>query len=917
MDDANLICRDERRRQTALDRNFNGIDYVEVDESQTVLCVHLFGEVPDNLSADNVRIEGGRRIRDIQAENVYADKEDDEELGECLRVKVDRAGDFSTYTLRLIATDERGRPTGEPLAGFDPRYASAEFSFKVNCASDLDCKPAEVCPPDEPPAPEIDYLAKDYASFRQLIFDRLALVMPDWRERHIPDIGVALVEVLAYVGDYLSYYQDAVATEAYLDTARLRISVRRHTRLIDYAMHEGCNARTWVSIDTDSNVPLDAGSFYFVTNTEELERLAGKAISEDRFNELNISPAAYEVFEPLIRNGDQAVMLYAANSRMRFYTWGDTECCLPKGARRATLKGRLLTDAPPSRGPGKEAAYPQASEQRNKQAEQSTDSHPVLYLRAGDVLIFEEVKGAKTGNPADADPSHRHAVRLTKVEAGVDPLFEVPVVEVEWSETDALPFALCISAMADAPQCHPIKNVSIALGNCILVDHGRTLAPEDIGEVPATSITGQCECGAAEMTRTPGRFRPLLKQAPLTYSEPLDAARAASLMLAQEPRKALPQIQWLIGWPLADILRARDEAHADDGQVIDDQASSALNNDLPLKIEVDDKGEIHLSIGDAQADAKAEWFWTAQRDLLSSRSDDRHIVVEMDNDGHAQLRFGDGTLGRTPDALTRLAARYRVGNGRAGNVGAETITHLIIRGGALGGARINPRNPLSAVGGTEPESIAEVKRFAPGTIRRDLQRAITADDYARLAERSRKVQRAAAELRWTGSWSEARVAVDPLGSETFDPRLREEIRASLHAYRRIGQDVKVVQAHYVPLEIRLIVCVLPHYQRAHVEAALLDAFSNRRLPNGRLGFFHPDNLTFGGGVYLSRIIATAQAVEGVENVTVEKFQRRFEEAGDEKENGVLPLGRMEVAQLDSDSDFPENGLLTLKVNGGR
>ena len=35
-------------------------------------------------------------------------------------------------------------------------------------------------------------------------------------------------------------------TEAYLDTARRRISVRRHVRLVDYPMHEGCNARAWV-----------------------------------------------------------------------------------------------------------------------------------------------------------------------------------------------------------------------------------------------------------------------------------------------------------------------------------------------------------------------------------------------------------------------------------------------------------------------------------------------------------------------------------------------------------------------------------------------------------------------------------------------------------------------------------------------
>ena len=67
--------------------------------------------------------------------------------------------------------------------------------------------------------------------------------MPDWTERHVPDLGVALVEVLAYTGDYLSYYQDAVATEAYLQTARNRVSVRRHARLTGYRLHEGCHAR--------------------------------------------------------------------------------------------------------------------------------------------------------------------------------------------------------------------------------------------------------------------------------------------------------------------------------------------------------------------------------------------------------------------------------------------------------------------------------------------------------------------------------------------------------------------------------------------------------------------------------------------------------------------------------------------------
>src|SRR5213080_823256 len=104
--------------------------------------------------------------------------------------------------------------------------------------------------------PEIDYLAKDYASFRQLMLDHLALRVPGWTERSEADLGVVLVEILAYVGDYLSYYQDAVATEAYLGTARRRPSFKRHVRLLDYVLHEGCNARVWMHIQVSAPVTV-------------------------------------------------------------------------------------------------------------------------------------------------------------------------------------------------------------------------------------------------------------------------------------------------------------------------------------------------------------------------------------------------------------------------------------------------------------------------------------------------------------------------------------------------------------------------------------------------------------------------------------------------------------------------------------
>ncbi len=176
-------------------------------------------------------------------------------------------------------------------------------------------------------------------------------------------------------------------------------------------------------------------------------------------------------------------------------------------------------------------------------------------------------------------------------------------------------------------------------------------------------------------------------------------------------------------------------------------------------------------------------------------------------------------------------------------------------------------------------------------------------------------------MRWTGSWYTALVALDPVGREDADVELIDEVRLYLEPFRRMGCDLLVSGARYVPLKLRLTICVLPDYLRGHVEAAVLDALGNRVLPDGSLGFFHPDNLSFGDGVFVSRILAAVQAIPGVQNAIVTELER-YEVAGDKNDddlpvNSALLLGPFEIAQLDNDPDFPENGLLILDMRGGR
>lgn len=831
-------CNDEQRRAALSSHpTLTGIDFLEVSADQQELSLHFVpaaagvekATIPPGIAARNVSIAGGERITRIRVVDVTPGerpgvllvtvKDDDD--------PANGVGDFSPYTLRLVdATD------------LDPLFAEVSFSFKAGCPSEFDCEPEQVCPPETFDEPEIDYLAKDYASFRRLILDRMATIMPDWKERNAADTQVALIELLAYVGDHLSYQQDAVATEAYLGTARRRVSARRHARLVDYPMHDGSNARAWVQLQlSPDSVPVtlpgpseDTPGAMLLTRVDE----PSGALHPDRL--AAALAAGAEVFETM-----HEVTLHAAHNELKFYTWGNGECCLPRGATGATLRGNIAS------------------------------------LRVGDYLILEETRGPNTSNEADADPTHRHAVRLTNVLAEVDaededgqpsktpltdPLYGQEITEIGWSPEDALPFPLCISARGVD------EDVGVARGNVVLADHGRTVGPEDLDAVPAANTMARVGRNGGEPTPVFARFRPRLREAPLTQAAPYPDAFPPSTGVRQ-------------------------------GRLVSAAAATRWTTRDPLPA---------ISLSEGASGAR----WSPRRDLLGSVPFATEFVAEVEADGRAYLRFGDDRFGMRPAPGTRFTATYRVGNGARGNVGAGALGHVVSDDERIVGVR----NPMPAVGGMEPESIEHARQDAPRSFR-DQERAVTPQDYASIVERHPEVQRAASSVRWTGSWRTVFLTVDRLGGLPVHAAFEEELRLYLERFRMAGHDVEIDGPRFAFLEVEMLVCVEPEYFRADVKSVLLDTFSDRIFPDGRRGVFHPDNFTFGQPVYLSPLYAAAQAVEGVASVEIPRLQRLRRESRQALDDGFLPVGPLEVARLDNDPNFPERGVFRLTVEGGK
>lgn len=678
--------------------------------------------------------------------------------------------------------------------------------------------------------PYIDYTRRDYAGFRQLLLDQLTVLAPGWVERAEADLGIAVVDILAYVADYMSYYQDAVATEAYLGTARLRRSVRRHARLLDYHLHDGCNARAWVTLEVRGNLTLPRGTQLFAGGEGSLPPVVRAGASEHR--EL-LSRGSAVVFETL-----HAVSCTPRHNTLAFARQGpDT---LVAGATDTLLSARRTG------------------------------------LQPGDVLIFEEIVGPLSGLAADADPAHRHAVRLTAV--GPEP----DGTRITWDDDDALPFDLVTHAAFGGQR--PIR-VSVARGNVVLADHGRTVEPEELPAIPEGV-----------------RYRPRLRQAGLTFAEPYDHPQArdhpAAAALVQRPESALPAIS------LVELSPEPLEFPAE-------RRNGSARGDTLVPTVEHPAGSGHFY---------AAKPWTLRAALLSSGIFLREYRVEMEEGGVAYLRFGFAEAGWQPATVgSGMLATYRVGGGPGGNLGQDAVASIAV---AEPERVMRARNPLAARGGTTPQGVAAARLHAPHAYRTweppegegapeyapqaftAQERCVTPEDYAAVAARHPEVAQAVAQPAWTGSARQVVVYVSRHDGETVSRAFCTELREFLEPYSTAGTTLAVAPPRYVPLAVRVCVQLRPGQVHTLARQTLLQALV------GPEGFFRPSAFGFGQPVHRSRLVAHLATLPGVAWVEVPGFRR----AGAERDADQIVIGPLEIAHVDPEIfQHPD----ALRVEGGR
>lgn len=254
-----------------------------------------------------------------------------------------------------------------------------------------------------------------------------------------------------------------------------------------------------------------------------------------------------------------------------------------------------------------------------------------------------------------------------------------------------------------------------------------------------------------------------------------------------------------------------------------------------------------------------------------------------------------------------------------------------------------------------PHFMEDARREGPRSIHVQ-HRMVTVDDYARRLEDHPLVLRAHAWSGWTGSWETLRVAVvawdnrhldgeevatpegdvrvpepypedvreqieefheelsllmPPLDS-TPPPSIRAVLRPYLEAYRMVGQEVVLENALPVPVTFSLSIRVASNFYRSEVRHAV-----NQALATGPGGFFEPGRLAFGEDLHAGDLIQAVMALDGVESVCLNRFQRLGSRMDDHR---IVPesieLEGLELAVCDNDPANPDRGFYRATLHGG-
>lgn len=348
----------------------------------------------------------------------------------------------------------------------DPLRAFLPVRLRPECGDAPDCVTVPL-PPAPLSPPDYDTLARDYTGLRAMLMERLGVLDPG-SDDSPADVTVTFVELMAHLGDLLSYRQDRMATESWLTTARRRASVTRHARLVDFAVPPAISASTTVQVlvARTSNAATDA-TFTVLPGDTATDSAGNPDADPNAANFTLENPAA--------------VIVRASQAELALYDWTEADARLDVGATNA-----VLVRPTPGQGVALSTWLPVGSLLGFEVVDPGPLGAQALWARRGSAWPPGTSPDAPIREPLASHPAQivtvTHAVEIT------DPLSPgLPLVRVFWDESQALTreVPVSVTTTGGSPRVGVARLALIGAHHGLCVDGPAAMHPFD----PLTSGT--------------------------------------------------------------------------------------------------------------------------------------------------------------------------------------------------------------------------------------------------------------------------------------------------------------------------------------------------------------------------------------------------------------------------------------------
>jgi hypothetical protein len=747
-----------------------------------------------------------------------------------------------------------------------------------------------------PGQPTINYRAGDYAAVRHALLRALpgeteltqtlaGQTTQVWRPGAEGDLAVQMVEWWAYLSDIVTFYNERIATQAYLGIADLPESVNRLIQILGYRPRPGLGSSVTLAALLNTTRP--------VTLTEGFKIQSKPGPGQP--------PQVFELGAAVTLNKPDAIAARTIPKPALLLSADQTTVWLDGTVSGITAGDRMLLVNKGAASGGAISAFAWATVAR-------TEKQKSVYGDLVTAIVFNSAVTTLPPDAAAADFALLRAARSARPWSTRPPGWTTAVITSAGIDLASVERALApgslaladVSVTSNRPSLDPTLVQITHYSEVVWFANGDGPSPPSGNPLPipvpiphthvdfSPDLTGNWDgatsqvtlhfafavvgrlvalpsAAAAALTGAPAALMGALPfppgaDIPLLLEDSLGAGASSSGVTSPDQRTlTLGQLDAApaagLG-PTLDVFFALFTATR--GETVRNEAlgvgdAAVKNQDFKLqKSNVTYFMDPASHSGDQFSSTVQVWVnglqWSEVPHHFGQPANAQIFVTREDEDGKTHVVFGDGESGATLPTGATVTATYRTGSGAAAPP-AGTLTNILQPQPGLKSVA----NPIAPVGGADPDPASKISALAPRSAL-TFGRAISLDDYQAIAAGAPGIVQAAATFSFDPIAQRPCVTVWVRG----DAGAQASAQAAIAAAADPNRPVRVQAATDLDTVIGFTYVRDPRQQddvvRSGLHAALLD-------PDH--GLFGLNVIGIGQTIYDSQIYSACLAVPGV------------------------------------------------------